>query len=118
MSKIIHLDKSLSRRQHQSESLPEYNVWGSGVEICKDVIASYDEGPEGVKNYYNQYIVGAITGMMVALEETSQIDNGDDLIAQTIFYCREYPSEPLYWAITQTTNLLRGLPLGPSTHEL
>jgi len=51
--------------------IPEYNVWGGGVEICKDVIASYDEGPQGVKNYYNQYIVGAITGMMVALEETS-----------------------------------------------
>ena len=75
--------------------IPEYNVWGSGVEICKDVVASYDEGPEGVKNYYNQYIVGAITGMMVALEETSQIDNGDDLIAQTLFYCREHPLEPL-----------------------
>ena len=53
------------------QNIPEYNVWGSGVEICKDVVASYDEGPEGVKNYYNQYIVGAITGMMVALEETS-----------------------------------------------
>ena len=118
MTKIIHLDKSLSSIQHQSKSLPEYNVWGSGVEFCKEVVANYDQGSEGVKNYYNQYIVGAIMGMMVAHEATCQIDNGDDLIAQTLFYCKEHPSEPLYWAITQTTNLLRGLPLGLSTHEL
>ena len=118
MSKIIPFDNSLSNFQNKSEIVPEYNVWGSGVESCKEVIANYDQGSEGVKNYYNQYIVGAITGMMVAHEATCQIDNGDDLIGQTLFYCREYPSEPLYWAIIQTTNLLRGLPLGPSTHKL
>jgi len=118
MTKIIHFDNSLSNFQNKSEIVPEYNVWGSGVETCKEVIANYDQGPEGVKNYYNQYIVGAIMGMMVAHEATCQIDNGDDLIGQTLFYCREYPSEPLYWAIIQTTNLLRGLPLGPSTFEL
>ena len=114
MTKIINF----SNFKEQQPNVPEYNVWGSGVESCKEVIANYDQGPEGVKNYYNQYIIGAIMGMMVAHEATCQIDNGDDLIGQTLFYCRECPSEPLYWAIIQTTNLLRGLPLGPSTHEL
>ena len=114
MTKVISFFNS--RDKHFNKS--EYNVWGSGVENCKEVIINYDEGSDGIKTYYNQYIVGAIMGMMVALEETSQIDNVDDLIAQTLFYCREYPSEPLYWAITQTTNLLRGLPLGSSTHEI
>ena len=114
MTKIINF----SNLEEQQSKEPEYNVWGSGVETCKEMIINYDGGSDGVKNYYNQYIVGAIMGMMVALEETCQIDNGDDLVAQTLFYCREYPSEPLYWAIIQTTNLLRGLPLGPSTHEL
>lgn len=114
MAKVINFLNSITNCQ----KLPEYNVWGSGVEPCKEVIANYDSGSDGVKTYYNQYIVGAVTGMMVALEETSQINNGDDLIAQTLFYCREHPFEPLYWAISQTTNLLRGLPLAPSTHDL
>ena len=114
MTKVINFSNS----KYKNFTIPEYNVWGSGVETSQQVIANYDSGSDEVKNYYNQYIVGAIMGMMVALEETSQIDNGDDLIAQTIFYCREHPSEPFYWAITQTTNLLRGLPLGSSTHEL
>lgn len=117
MVKVINFLNHKKNIQSHPEKTPEYNVWGSGVESCQEVITNYDKGPEGVRTYYDQYIVGAIMGMMVALEETSTIDNGDDLVGQTLYYCRECPAEPLYWAITQTTNLLRGLPAGISADK-